>query len=302
MYDAIIIGAGPGGLNTALYLGRSGLKTLVIEKEFSGGQMIKSNEIENYIGFENINGAMLSMEMDKHAKKFGAEFISDEVTEIKLDEIKIVKTKKNFYECKTIIFAMGSNPRNLGVAGEDKYKSGGISYCATCDGAFYRGKDVAVIGGGNTAVEDAIYLANFCKNVYIIHRRDEYRAEKALVDTLIATDNIIPIYNGLTEEILGSDGRVTGVKVKDKYTNEEKIIEVNGIFIAVGATPNTRIVPNEVELDEGKYIITDKYMETNIDGVFAVGDIRDTPLRQIITAASDGAIAAQYVNAYIMKH
>lgn len=301
MYDSIIIGAGPGGLNAALYLGRSGLNTLVIEKEFSGGQMIKSSEIENYIGIETTDGASLSMGMEKHAKKFGAKFVSENVKEIKLEEKKII-TNKNEHNYKTLILAMGGEPKKLKVAGEETYGNGGISYCATCDGAFYRGQDVAVIGGGNTAVEDAIYLANFCNKVYIIHRRDEYRAEKALVTNLLTKENIIPIYNGITKEILGKNGKVTGIKIEDKISNEEQIINVNGAFIAVGASPNTQIVPKEINLDENKYIITNKYMETNISGVFAIGDIRDTPLRQVITACSDGAIAAQYVNAFLMKN
>ncbi|MFV0503568.1 MAG: thioredoxin-disulfide reductase [Lachnospirales bacterium] len=299
MYDTIIIGAGPGGLTSSIYLNRSGLKTLLIEKGFSGGQMINTSEIENYTGFENINGAELSFKMESHAKKIGGTFVTEEVLEYDLSgPVKKIKTNKNEYESKTVILAMGAHPRKTGITGEEEYSQGGVSYCATCDGAFYRGKNVAVIGGGNTAVEDAAYLARFCEKVYIIHRRDEFRADQAEVKKLKAFENVEYVLSSLPEEILGSGGKVTGIKVKNRVTNKESVLEADAVFIAIGSIPNSDNL-KDVELNENKNIITNQLMETNLKGVYAIGDIRNTPLRQVLTACSDGAIAAQSINSYI---
>ncbi len=302
MYDLIIIGSGPAGLNAALYAGRSGLKTLVIEKEFAGGQVGLTYEVENYIGIDSINGAELAMKMDAHAKKFGGEFVNEIVESVELnDKIKKVVTNKNTYESPVVILSMGGKPKKINVPGEEEFFGGGISYCATCDGAFYRGKDVAVVGGGNTAVEDAIFLAKFCNKVYIIHRRDTFRAEKKLVETMLKNDNIECVYDALTEKIIG-DTKVNGIVVKNKNTNEERELKVAGVFIAIGTKPMTDLVKDKLDLNNEGHIITNEKMETKINGVYAIGDVRNTPLRQVITACSDGAIAAYYAALYLSEN
>ncbi len=302
MYDLIIIGSGPAGLNAALYAGRSGMKTLVIEKEFTGGQVGLTYEVENYIGYEEINGADLAMKMDAHAKKFGAEFINETVESIDLyNKIKKVYTNKNTYEAGAVILSMGAKPKKIDVPGEEEFYGSGISYCATCDGAFYRGKEVAVVGGGNTAVEDAIFLSKFCSKVYIIHRRDTFRAEKKLVETMKKNDNIECVYDSLTQKIVG-DSKVSGIVVKDKNTNEEKELKVDGVFVAVGTRPISELVINKLDLNEEGCIITNEKMETKVKGVYAIGDVRNTPLRQVITACSDGAIASYYAALYLSEN
>ncbi len=302
MYDLIIIGSGPAGLNAALYAGRSGLKTLVIEKEFAGGQVGLTYEVENYIGIDSINGAELAMKMDAHAKKFGGEFVNEIVESVELnDKIKKVVTNKNTYESPVVILSMGGKPKKINVPGEEEFFGGGISYCATCDGAFYRGKDVAVVGGGNTAVEDAIFLAKFCNKVYIIHRRDTFRAEKKLVETMLKNDNIECVYDALTEKIIG-DTKVNSIVVKNKNTNEERELKVAGVFIAIGTKPMTDLVKDKLDLNNEGHIITNEKMETKINGVYAIGDVRNTPLRQVITACSDGAIAAYYAALYLSEN
>lgn len=300
MKDVIIVGGGPAGLNAALYASRAGLDTLLIEKMFVGGQAATTAFVDNYIGVgTGIGGPDLVMKMESQAKTFGAQFTYEDVLELDLNgDVKTVKTKKNEYKAKAVILAMGATPRKLGANGEERFTGRGVSYCATCDGAFYKGKDVCVIGGGDTAAEDAIFLSNLCNRVYLIHRRDSLRASKALQDAVFSKDNIEILWNTQVSEINGDDA-VTSVTVTG---DTSKNIDVNGVFVAVGTVPSSELVYGKVELNENKYIITDEKMRTNIPGVFAAGDIVEKPLRQIITAASDGAIAAYSAQEYILSN
>lgn len=290
MYDIIIIGAGPAGLNSALYASRAGLKALVLEKMFAGGQAATTFEVDNYIGVEKTDGATLAMQMEKQAKSFGAEIKYEDVLEIDVDN-KRVKTAKNEYKTKAIILAMGANSRKLGIENEERLRGRGVSYCATCDGNFFKGKTVCVAGGGDTALEDAIYLSALCKKVYLIHRRNEFRAVKSLCDRVNENSIVEKIMESEVVKIHGDDV-VNGITIKNSKTNEETKIDADALFIAIGNIPNTELVKGKVKLDDFGYIITDENMKTDKDGIFAAGDIRKKILRQIITAASDGAIAA----------
>lgn len=302
MYDIIIIGGGPAGLNAALYATRGGMKTLLIEKLFCGGQASTTYEVENYIGFPSpISGPELMMEMEKHAKQFGAEIIYDTVNEVQLDnKTKTVVCSNNSYECKAVIICTGASPRTLGLENEDALRGSGVSYCATCDGAFYRQKNVAVVGGGDTALEDALFLANFCKKVYLVHRRDSFRASKVLVDKALDNNKIIPIYDSVITKINTEENTVVSLTIENNKTNKSKLIEINGLFVAVGTKPENVLFKNILDCDDNGYIFTDETMQTNIPGVYAAGDIRRKPLRQIITAAADGAIAANSAIDYIL--
>lgn len=299
MKDVIIVGGGPAGLNAALYASRAGLDTLLIEKMFVGGQAATTAFVDNYIGVgTGIGGPDLVMKMESQAKEFGAQFSYEDVLELDLNgDVKTVKTKKNEYKAKVIILAMGATPRKLGANGEERFTGRGVSYCATCDGAFYKGKDVCVIGGGDTAVEDAIFLSNLCNTVYLIHRRDSLRASKALQDAVFSKDNIKFLWNSQVASING-ESAVESVTITGDIS---KNIDVNGAFVAVGTVPSSELAYGKVELNDNKYIITDEKMRTNVEGVFAAGDIVEKPLRQIITAASDGAIAAYSAQEYILS-
>jgi thioredoxin reductase (NADPH) len=303
MYDIIIIGGGAAGLTAALYAGRGGLKALIIEKMFVGGQAATTYEVDNYPGFnERISGPDLVMKMEAHAKKFGAEIKYEDVVDVDVDSIvKTVKTNKSVYEAKVLILAMGANPKELGLDKEKKFRGAGVSYCATCDGAFYRDKEVAVVGGGDTALEDALFLARFCPKVYRIHRRDAFRAVKVLQDAVLENDKIEPVWDSTVEEILGED-QVEGIKVKNLKTNETKDLKVEGLFVAIGVVPNSGLIVKKVETNNVGYIITDENMQTNKFGVFAAGDIREKILRQIVTAAADGAIATYAAERYINEN
>lgn len=303
MYDTIIVGGGPAGYTAALYSARAKLDTLVIEKLFSGGQMATTDVMENYPGFEEpIGGSDLALRMEKQARKFGTVVLKDEVIEINLEsKIKFVKTKKNSYQCKTVILCMGAYPKALGLPKEDAFIGAGVSYCAVCDGAFYRGKTVAVIGGGDTAAEDALYLARFCPKIYLVHRKDTMRATKLLQEELYNNKKIQFIWNSVVEEIIGQYG-VEGIKTKNLQTEESKILQVDGLFVAIGLKPNTYLVKEKVLLNGEGYIITDEKMQTNIPGVYASGDIREKYLRQVITAAADGASAAYAAEHYINQN
>ncbi len=295
MYDLIIIGQGPAGLSSALYAGRAGLNVLILEKEFAGGQMGLTYEIDNYVGVDKIGGVDLAMNMLSHAKKFGATFKSENVVNLHLEnDIKIVETTKDKYEAKNVILALGAKPKKLEIEGEQRLAGSGVSYCATCDGNFYKGKTTVVIGGGNTAVEDAIFLSRLCEKVYIVHRRDEFRAEKKLVEELNSLDNVELVLNSIPMSINGQM-KVEDVVVKDIFTKEQRIINVDGVFVAVGTIPTTALVENHIKVDERGYIITDERMKTNIKNVYAVGDCRDTVLRQVVTSVADGAIAASTI-------
>lgn len=303
MYDVIIIGGGPAGFTAALYASRAKLETLLIEKAFSGGQMATTFEMENYPGFEEpISGTDLAMRMENQAKRFGTRVIYDTVTELMLDTvIKTVRTEKSIYQGKAVILCMGASPRELGLPNERKLRGMGVSYCATCDGAFYRNATVAVIGGGDTAAEDAIFLTRFCERIYVIHRRDTLRATRVIQDALFSNKKVEFIWNSTVEEIIG-DTEVKGLSVKNLKSGEIKEVGVDGIFVAIGNVPNTKLVEGKLELNGAGYIVTDESMQTNMFGVFAAGDIREKPLRQVITAASDGAIAAYMAERYIYEN
>lgn len=296
MYDVIIIGQGPAGLSSALYQSRAGLNILILEKEFAGGQMGLTYEIDNYIGVENISGVDLAMNMLSHAKKFGGTFKSENVIDVNLEgDIKTVTTTKNTYEAKCVVLALGAKPRKLSIDGEMRLSNAGVSYCATCDGNFYKGKTTVVIGGGNTAVEDAIFLARLCEKVYIIHRRDTFRAEKALVDELYKLENVEIVLDTVPVSINGTD-KVSSITLKNKNTSEDFTIDTDGVFVAVGITPQTSLVEGKVKLNDLSYVITNDRMETNIKNVYAIGDCRDTVLRQVVTSVSDGAICAYAIS------
>lgn len=303
MYDIIIIGGGPAGLNAALYAGRGGMKTLLIEKLYSGGQAATTYEVDNYIGFSTpISGPELVSNMEAHAKRFGVEIVNEAVSSLSLQgDVKTVSCDKNIYQGKTVILAMGANPRELGLDREHDLRGNGVSYCATCDGAFFRNRPVAVVGGGDTAVEDALFLSRFCTKIYLIHRRDKLRAAKILSDKLNAEEKIQPVWDSVPVSILGDD-TVKGIRVQHVKTGETSDLDVNAIFVAVGTVANNDIVKGILPLDEAGYIVTDENMATSVAGVFAAGDIRKKSLRQIITAAADGAIAANSAINYLMTN
>ncbi len=293
MYDVIIAGGGPAGLNAALYTARSGLSCLVLEKMFAGGQMATTSLLENYIGFpDGIDAVTLAMQMAQQAENAGAQIRYDEILSVDLTkDVKKIVTSKGTLEAKTVILCTGASPRKLAVPGEDRLRAKGVSYCATCDGALYKNKTVAVVGGGDTALEDALVLAKYCKKVYLIHRRDTFRAVHSLVKKVEALENVELIMNTVVTEILG-EKNVTGITLQNKNDESQWNIELNGVFIAVGTLPNTALFKEQLPLDEQGYILTDETMETALSGVFAAGDLRKKPLRQVITAASDGAVAA----------
>lgn len=304
MYDTIIIGGGAAGLGAAVYAGRNGLKTLVIESMAAGGQMNYTDEIDNYPGiYDNPTGFELADRMKKHAMKFDIEFKMETVVEIEeaREKVKRVVTLRNIYETKTIIFATGASARKAGVESEDRFIGTGVSYCATCDGAFFKGQNVAVIGGGNTAAEESLYLARFCKNVYMIHRRDTFRAGARLMESVRANPKITLILNSEVKKIIG-DTTVSGIEVKNRLMEKLRKIEVSGVFVAVGREPNSSLAGQYVKLDKDGFIVTDRFMKTNVSGIYAAGDVRDTPLRQVITAASDGAVAAVSATAYVNEN
>lgn len=302
MKDLIIIGGGPAGLTAAIYAMRCGLGAAVIERFFFGGQAATTADIENYPGLPGISGPELAGKFEAHARHFGTEIINAEVVEVDFGgDVKTVRTVADYYEAKAIIIATGAKPRRLEVPGEDIYMGRGVSYCATCDGAFFRNKKVAVVGGGNTAIEDALYLAGLCEKVYLIHRRDEFRADLSLVKRLDKFGNIETVMNSTVKEIVGGD-TVSGIVLKPAGEDEQatSVIDVDGVFVAIGAVPNIELFADKLEMEDG-YIVTDVRMETSAPGVFAAGDIRVTPLRQIITACADGAIAAGSALDYIRK-
>lgn len=299
-YDVIIIGGGPGGYTAALYAARANLSTLVLEKMSPGGQMATTDIVENYPGFvEGINGFDLGMQMKEGAERFGVKTRMKEVKSVDLiSNPKLVQTKKDTFESKTVILATGAFPRELGLPNERELRGRGVSYCATCDGSFYRGKTVVIVGGGNTAVADAIFLAKICEKVYLVHRRDELRASKTYMDALEKTENIEFIWNSEVVEI-EAEQFVTGVKVKNKKDDSIREVACDGVFVAIGNVPNTELIQGQVELDEAGYVLADETTKTNIPGVFAVGDMRTKPLRQIVTAVADGAVASKFAEEFI---
>ncbi len=300
VYEILIIGGGPAGLTAGIYGARSKRDTLIIEKLLPGGQAGFTDLVENYPGFpEGIEGPDLVKRMEEQAKKFGADILIDEIVDLKLDgEEKEVVGRSGIYRAKTVIISGGAEPRKLGVPGEKEFTGKGVSYCATCDGAFFENQDIAVVGGGDTAVQEAIYLTQFARKVTIIHRRDKLRATKILQERAFKNEKIDFLWNSVVTEILGNK-RVEKIKVKNVKTGEEKIIEKDGIFIYIGLIPNTEYLKGKIDLSPDGYIITDEEMKTNLPGVYAAGDIRKKSLRQIVTAVADGAQAAMSAVKYI---
>lgn len=301
IYDMIIIGGGPAGYTAALYASRAGFDTLLIEKMSAGGQMALTGDIDNYPGFEEgIDGFTLGMKMQQGAERFGAKTEYGEVKDIELsNKIKAVTTESKTFYAKTILIATGANPRPLGIDGEQNLIGRGIHYCAHCDGRFYKDKTVIVVGGGNSAAADALYLSRLAKKVYLVHRRDTLRATKIYHEPLMKTENIEFIWNSAIDEFI-SDGRIKGAKVKNK-NGEIKNIDCDGIFVSIGRMPATEFLKNKLALDENGYIIADESTKTEIDGVFAIGDVRTKALRQIVTAVADGAVAVHYAEEYLSE-
>ncbi|MCT4598470.1 MAG: thioredoxin-disulfide reductase [Vallitalea sp.] len=304
IYDMIIIGSGPAGMAAAIYAQRAMLKTLVIEKDIPGGQVVNTYEVDNYPGIPDITGFELSTKMREHAEKLGVEIQSEFVEDVVLDnKIKVVKTSTNEYQSKTIIIATGAKWRKVGVKGEQEFTGRGVSYCATCDGAFFRNRTVAVIGGGDVAVEDAIFLARMCKKVYLLHRRDELRAVKILQENLfkIEKEKLEILWDTEVQEIIGND-QVEKITVVNNKTNEQKQIELEGVFVGIGTEPNSELIKDKVKCDDNGYVITDEAGETSVKGVYAAGDVKQKSLRQIITAAADGATSVYAAERYILEN
>ncbi len=300
MFDVIIIGSGAAGLSAAVYAKRAGLDLLVLEKSpMSGGQILNTYEVDNYLGLPGINGFDMGMKFREHADKLEVPFKEAEVLEIKdLGDKKVVRTAKEELEAKAVILATGAHHALLGVPGEDKLSGMGVSYCATCDGAFFRKKVVAVVGGGDVALEDAIYLARTSAKVYLIHRRDELRGTKVLQEELMGMENVEILYSHVVKEICGEE-RVEKLVLEDVKTGEKKDLVVNGVFIAVGIHPDSELVKGLVEMDGAGYVIADETCATSVSGIFAAGDVRKKPIRQIVTAVADGANAATSAGAYV---
>ena len=298
-YDVIIVGAGPGGLAAGLYAARARLKTLILERATEGGQITLTNTVEDYPGFILISGQELADKFVEHARNFGTKFANEEVVEMELsEEIKKVKTDVgNTYTSKVVIISTGSNPRKLGVRGEEEFANKGVSYCAVCDGSFFKDKPLVVVGGGDSAVEEAIYLSKIASSVTIVHRRDKLRAQKIVQERAFKVPNLKFIWNSIVDEI-GGNNSVEYVVLKNVKTGESTKYPTSGVFIYVGLVPNSELVKGVVETDEHGFILTNDRMETNIKGVYAVGDVRKTFLRQVVTAAADGAIAAVDLTKY----
>ncbi len=313
IYDLIIAGGGPAGITAAIYAMRAELKVLLIEKNYIyGGQIINTYEIDNYPGLPGLSGMDLATRMSEHADKYEIEKISAEISDLDLSgAVKRVITDKGDFEARSVILASGNSPGKLGVKGEEELAGMGVSYCATCDGAFFRNRVVAVVGGGDVAVEDAIFLARGCTRVYLIHRRDELRAAKTLQSALFACDNIEPVWDSVVESIEGSD-MVEKLSVKNVKDGTLKDIEVNGVFIAVGNKPNASFIkgstdegslkPGELLLDDKGYVVAGEDCKTNISGVYVAGDLRSKALRQVVTAVADGANAVYSAEKYLVTY
>ncbi len=288
-----IIGGGPAGLAAGIYAARGGARVKLFEELFPGGQIVKTHRVENYPGITGgPDGYALAAALEKHAAEFDLPIVYGSVANLKLTEgEKTFTVNGDEFSAAAVILCMGATPRKLGHPDEDRFVGAGISYCATCDGAFYRGKDVAIVGGGDTAVADALYLSGLCNKVYVIHRRDQFRAAGTLVDRVKQAPNVELVLDSTMVALSGED-RLSAVTVENKFTHETRELPVSGLFVAVGILPRTDLVQDQVALDEGGFIVTDKFMQTSIPGVFAAGDVRDTPLRQVVTACADGAIAA----------
>ena len=291
--DVLVIGAGPAGLTAAIYAARAGLTVVVFDRMIYGGQVANTLEIENYPAIEKISGVDFSNAIYEQAVNLGAEVRFETVEKLELSgRVKTITTAEgNIYHGKAVIIANGAKRRTLGCPGEKELEGRGVSYCATCDGAFFRGKAVAVVGGGNTALEDALFLSNICEKVYLVHRRDTFRGEKIMADSVKARQNVEILYNSVVEEIVGQD-KTSTIKIKNRINNSKQEIPVSAVFIAVGFAPENQLFADWVNLDESGYIIADESCKTSCKGVYVAGDSRTKPLRQIVTAAADGAVAA----------
>ena len=303
MNDIIIIGGGIAGLTAGMYAKRGGMETLLFEKMYVGGQATTTYSIENYPGFvDPISGPDFAMKLESHARKFGLEILYDEVKEIVVDgNIKKVVTEDKEYETKTIILAMGASPKMLGLDKEEEFRGRGVSYCATCDGAFYKDKVTAVVGGGDTATEEAMFLAQYASKVYLIHRRDELRASKILQDRVLAHSKIEVLWDTVVESIIGEE-QVEGISIKNLKTNSTSQLKLDGFFIAIGIEPNSQLAVGKLDMTDDGFVLADETMATNLPGIFAVGDLRYKPVWQLVTAASDGAIGTLSAQRYIMEN
>ena len=300
IYDVVIAGAGPAGMTAAVYTSRANLSTIMLERGVPGGQMANTEDVENYPGFDHILGPELSTKMFEHAKKFGAEYGYGDVKEI-IDEgeFKIIKAGSKEYKARAVIVTTGAEYKKLGVPGEKELSGRGVSYCAVCDGAFFKGKELVVIGGGDSAVEEAVYLTRFASKVTIIHRRDKLRAQKILQDRAFKNEKIDFIWNHVVKEINAENGKVGSVTIESTETGEQKQFKADGAFIYIGMLPLNNSVLNLGITNEEGYIVTNEEMETKVPGIFAAGDIREKSLRQIVTATGDGSLAAQNVQHYL---
>ena len=307
LYDVLIVGGGPAGMTAAIYAKRAGKSVLIIERMMPGGQVAITKEVENYPGVTNVDGFTLSGMMADHVTSLGIEFVFSDALEFDIEgKIKKVRTHEGTFEGKTIILCLGGSAKQLNLANEKKFLGRGVSYCATCDGNFFRGKTVAIVGGGSSSLEDSLFLSNLVKTVYVIHRRDHFTGEKVLVDRLKEvdkddTDPVELVLNSRVVEINGDD-KVREIVVENLKTKEIKKLEVDALFIAIGRKPDTDLLIGKVDLDEKGYIIVNKKMETNIPGVYAAGDVIPKQFRQIVTACNDGCIAALNTNEYILKN
>lgn len=303
LYDVVIIGGGPGGYAAALYCVRAGLDTLVLEKLSAGGQMATTTQVDNYPGFdEGIDGFELAEKMQRGAERFGAVTEYAEVTALDLHSFpKHITTSAGTVSAKAVILATGASPRLLGVPNEEAMRGHGVSYCATCDGMFFRNKTVVVAGGGNSAAEDALVLSKICKKVYLVHRRDTLRATQSYLAPLQKATNLEFVWNKQIDQLLIHDQQLTGISMTDRVTGETSELSCDGLFVAVGRVPDTALVKDQVALDEQGYIIADETTRTSVPGVFVVGDARTKPMRQIITAAADGATASKFVEEYLQS-
>ncbi len=300
-YDIVIVGGGPGGLTAGLYGARAERKTVVIEKFMLGGQIANTAEVEDYPGFEMISGAELAQKMADHARKFGLEIVTDEVEEVYVDgDVRVVEcTSGDVYRAKTVILSTGGAPNKLGVPGEEEYTGRGVSYCAICDGAFFKGQPIAVVGGGDAACEEGIFLTKFGSKVYIIHRRNQLRAAKIIQSRTFKNDKIEVIWDTVVESINGDGQKVSDLTLKNVKTGEKSTLKVGAVFPFLGFRPNSNVVREALRKDQGGYILTDEKMETSIKGIFAVGDVRHQLVRQITNAVGDGTTAAMAAEKYM---
>lgn len=298
IFDVVILGGGPAGFSAAIYAARGAVSTAIVDVNMLGGQPSNYLELENYPGFQLVGGYDLMEKFEEHADKFGVKkFPMQEIEKVDLAQKKIY-TKEYEFSAKSIIIATGAQPQKLGVLGEKEFVGRGVSYCAVCDGAFYKDKIVAVVGGGNSAIEEAMYLTKFAKKVYVIHRRDKLRADKIIQERAFKNQKIEFIWNSIVFEIQG-ENTVKSILLKDTQTDKISKLDVDGIFPYIGISPNTELFSGQLNQDKYGFIITDTTMATSVDGVYAIGDVRNTPLRQVVTAASDGAIGATYALRYI---